>query len=354
MGIPMTLPDAAVLARAVPVTPLLAFLAGGHAGAIARIWPAPHEDFLALPAARRHAAAILAGRADYTPAQVSWLAARARDAELAAELLGSEAPGGLMKALARMGEVLWAADEYARFLRLFGEEEARLLIRHMKALDAGTLARMDALPVPLRQPAVLAHLGTDEMAIADLAAAWAFALRIRGEAAGPAIAQRFGRATSTAGLFEMARQEIQPQDFGAVRPPPELPAPFHPVRRYDTLSKTAHEFRNCLRDFVADLASGRMAVYVWRGEGGPAAVALRQDPGGWRLAEARARDNIELADVPLMEIVAAVKAAGIRTGESWGWLNRRLEDRALEGPPLPAPPPVQDWRAALGLGNIWD
>jgi hypothetical protein len=354
MGTPMTLPDTAAFARAVPVTPLLAFLAGGHAGAIARIWPAPHEAFLALPAARRHAAAILAGRAEYPPAQVEWLAARARDRDLASELFGGEAPGGLMKALARMGEVLWAGDDYARFLRLFGEAEARLIIRHLKALDAGTLARMDALPVPLRQPAILTHLGADDTAIADLAAAWAFALRVRSEAAGPAIAQRFGRATSRAGLFEMARQEIQPQDFGAVRPPPELPAPFHPVRRYDTLSKTAHDFRNCLRDFVADLASGRMAVYVWRGEGGPAAVALRQDPGGWRLAEARGRDNIELADAPLMEIVAAVKAAGIRTGESWGWLNRRLEDRAFEGPPHPAPAAVQDWRAALGLGNIWD
>lgn len=98
MGTPMTLPDTAALARAVPVTPLLAFLAGGHAGAIARIWPAPHEDFLALPAARRHAAAILAGRAEYPPAQVQWLAARARDGDLAAELFGGEAPGGLMKA----------------------------------------------------------------------------------------------------------------------------------------------------------------------------------------------------------------------------------------------------------------
>ena len=122
----------------------------------------------------------------------------------------------------------------------------------------------------------------------------------------------------------------------------------------EALSKTALEFRNCLRDFVADLAAGRMAVYVWRGEGGPAAVALRLDPAGWRLAEARGRDNLDLPDEALMAIVTAVQAAGVRTGESWGWLHRRLEDRAYDAPAVPGPAPAADWRARLGLGNIWD
>lgn len=353
MGTPMTLPDLSAHRRTVPVTPLLAFLAGDHAGAMARIWPAPHEDFLALPAARRHAAAILAGRTDHTAAQIQWLVMRARDGEFAAELFGGEAPGGLMKALARMGELLWPAADYARLLDLFGEAEACGLIRHMKVLEPATLGVVAVLPPPLRQPAIVTHLGADEAAVDDLVAAWVFALRIRGAAAASAIAQRFGRAASKAGLFDMARQEVQPLAFGPVLPAPELPGSFEPVRRYETLTKTAHDFRNCLRDFVAELAAGRMAVYVWRGEGGPAAVALRQDPGGWRLAEARARDNVELADEPLMEIVAAVKAAGVRTGESWGWLLRRLEDRAEDSIPHAAARPTT-WRAALGLGNLWD
>ena len=62
MGTPMTLPAVQAQIRAQPVSPLLAFLAGVHAPAIAHLWPAPHEGFLALPAARRHAAAILAAR----------------------------------------------------------------------------------------------------------------------------------------------------------------------------------------------------------------------------------------------------------------------------------------------------
>lgn len=354
MGTPMTLPVAAALAQAAPVTSLLAFLAGDHAGAIARIWPSPHEDFLALPAPRRHAAAMLLARGDVPPSEVMALAMRARRAEIAEAIFGGAAPAGLMRAVSRMGEVLWRAEDYARFLRLFAEEEACLIIRHTKVLDPAALAHLEALPPPLRQPAILRCLGADEAAVADLVAAWAMALRVRGEAAAPAIAQRFGRAASASALFEMARQEMQPPAFCSECPAPDLPAPFEAVRSLDELSSMAHEFRNCLLDFVADIASGRMAVHVWRGEGGPAAVALRRDPGGWRLAEARGVGNAELADLALMQITAAVIAAGVRTGESWNWLYRRVEDRACEAAPIPPPDQGSDWRRALCLGNYWD
>jgi len=354
MGTPMTLPAAVDVRPAPVVTPLLAFLAGGHAAAIARLWPAPHEDFLALPAARRHAAAIFAARGGYPGPRLRWMVARARDGELGVELFGAVPPGGLMKALGRMGEILWLLEDYGRFLDLFGEEAACLLIRHMPALRAQTLGVVAALPPPLRQAAVVTHLGADEAAMSDLVAAWALALRIRGTGAAADLARRLGRAKGRAALFDMARQAIQPLDFGLVLAPPVLPHPFQPVRRLDALTSTALEFRNCLRDFVPDLASGRMAVFVWRGEGGPAAVALRQDPAGWRLAEARGRDNADLGDEAVMAIVAQVRDAGVRTGESWGWLNRRLEDRADDTPAHTAPAAPASWRAQLGLGNIWD
>lgn len=354
MGSPVTLPAVKAHVRVQPVSPLLEFLAGPHAAAIANLWPAPHGDFLALPAARRHAAAILAARGDYPAARLQWMVARARDGELAAEVFGREAPGGLMKALGRMGEVLWAYTDYVRFLDLFGEEGACVLIRHMKLLRAETLGTLAMLPPRLRQVAIVTHLGADKDAAADLVAAYKLALRIRGEAAGPEIAQRLGRATGRASLFEMASEVTQPVNFGIPLGAPELPEPFHPVRQMDALSAVALEFRNCLRDFVAEIAAGRMAVYVWRGEGGPAAVALRLDPAGWRLAEARGRDNIDLPDLVLMSIVAPVEAAGVRTGESWGWLQRRLEDRANDSPGPPASVSPLGWRASLGLGNIWD
>ncbi|MFN3912360.1 hypothetical protein [Hyphomonas sp.] len=354
MGTPMTLPAAVDLRSAPVVTPLLDFLAGLHAPALACIWPSPHAEFLALPAARRHVAAILAGRSTCSAAHLRWMVDRARDGELAAELFGREPPGGLMKALGRMGEVLWTYTDYVRFLDLFGEESACILIRHTKALRAETLSLVALLPPSLRQASILTHLGTDDRAAADLVAAWAIALRLRGAGAAPGLAQRLGRAATAGALFGMARDMIQPLAFGAAGPPPDLPAPFQPVRQLEALNAAALEFRNCLRDFVGDLAAGRMAVYVWRGDGGPAAIALRQDPAGWRLAEARGRDNAELDDGVLGAIAAAVQSAGVRTGESWGWLHRRLEDRACDAPAGSDPVPADGWRLRLGLGNIWD
>jgi hypothetical protein len=354
MGTPMTLPAALDIRSAPAISPLLAFLAGSHAAAMARVWPTPHEDFLALPAARRHAAAILAGRSGQTAAHVQWMAARARDGELAAELYGEAAPGGLVKALGRMGEVLWRTEEYARFLALFGEPEAAVLIRHMKVLRPEAFAIIAALPPALRLAPVVAHLDTDEAAAADLASAWSIAIRVRSESASRNLAQRFSRAKSRGGLFEMAREVILPQAFLPVAPPPDLPAPFQPVRQLETLNAVALEFRNCLRDFVGDISGGRMAVYVWRGDGGPAAVALRQDPAGWRLAEARGRDNVALEDAVLMAIAQAVQSAGVRTGESWGGLLRRLEDRAYDPPTPAAAPLLNAWRMHLALGNLWD
>lgn len=45
-----------------------------------------------------------------------------------------------------------------------------------------------------------------------------------------------------------------------------------PWRQMEALSTIALEVRSCPRDFVADPAAGRMAVYIPRGEGGPAGL----------------------------------------------------------------------------------
>ena len=274
MGTPMTLPAFLADGRGQPVTPLMAFLAGAHADLAARIWPAPHEDFLLLPAARRHAAILLALRGGYSAPRLQWLAARARDGELAAEIFGEHPPGGAMKALARMGEILWTGEAYPVFIDLFQEDAARQMIRHMPALHPEVLAIISLLPVRLRLATVVGLLVTERPAAADLAAAYAMALRVRGEAAAGDIAQRFGRAKTWAALFETAIQVVQPLVLAPVVPPPDLPEPFVPVRRFEMLSKTALEFRNCLADHAQRIAEGRMAVYVGQGHV-PAAIALK-------------------------------------------------------------------------------
>src|SRR5262245_11447900 len=84
-------------AEAREASPLLAFIAGEFAADVARLWRAPHGDFFALPAARRHAAAIgLAGlsRTPISENELRRLVTFARDIELAAILVGET--NGLM------------------------------------------------------------------------------------------------------------------------------------------------------------------------------------------------------------------------------------------------------------------
>ena len=55
-----------------------------------------------------------------------------------------------------------------------------------------------------------------------------------------------------------------------------------------------------------------------------------------------------------MAIVSGVQAGGVRTGESWGWLLRRLEDRTYEAPAGGSGALQPAWRIRLCLGNLWD
>lgn len=288
MGMPMTQMDGRPKGRASVHTPLLAFLAGPHAGMIAKVWPAPHSGFLILPTARRHAAAILfASRGGWRSLEVVHAVERGRDRDLARLLVGEEVPGGLMKALGRMGEVLWETRDYDRFLSLFAQEDAGCVLRHMEVIAADRLALIASLPAPLRQARIVGLLPSSPFAVEDLAEAFRLALLIHGAGEAAVIAQRWSRAGNALALFDMAAEALQPMQFGQVLPAPRLPDVFLPVRDRKALASVALELRNCLRDFTGDLAAGRMAVFTVRDGSEMGAVALRQDPAGWRLAEAK-------------------------------------------------------------------
>src|SRR5690349_552276 len=134
--------------RARTATPLLAFIAGPFADAIARIWPAPHGDFFALPTARRHAAAMaLTGeaRANLPEASIRRLVEFQRDAVVAETLAGEHAPG-LMRALAKAGETLWEVRDYSIFLRLLAEPMANEVLRHLDVVRPNAFAPIAELP----------------------------------------------------------------------------------------------------------------------------------------------------------------------------------------------------------------
>jgi len=353
MGNPMTRRHVLPTGHAGAPTPLLRYLAGAHSEAIAAAWPAPHMGFLALPSARRHAAAILLERG-HALGDLVYMTERARDGDVANLLMHGEAPKGLMKALGRLGEALWQPADYDLLLSLFSDENTAQVLRHCGEIRPAQLHQVRKLPSMLRVPKILGNIPDSPGAAEDLAEAFRLAVRMQGDASAFGIAQRWERAGSASRLFDMAAEELQPGRFGGLARPPVLPPAFAPVTDRKMLEAVALEFRNCLRDFTSDIAGGRMAVYVLRDGVERAVLALRQDPAGWRLAEARGPDNVSLREDSLRFIVGAVEQAGGRTGESIWTLSRRLHDHVCSrcGP---AHAPARDtWEQRLVLGTLWD
>ncbi|MEO0466370.1 MAG: hypothetical protein AAF216_07485 [Pseudomonadota bacterium] len=346
MGNPVT-KKASQAGHLATATPLLAFLAGPHAQAIAAAWPAPHGGFLALPAARRHAAAILLARGDGDLRQLVLLVERRRDSDVAAQLVGANAPGGLIKALGRMGETLWRAVDYERFLDLFLSSAANRVLRHMDRIEPGQLRLIHALPNSLREARLVSFVKSVQAA-RDLGLCLHMVEVINGKDYRRRVEQAMVSSKSADSLFGKAASALQAEQFVTPTAPPPLPAHFVPVRTMADLERVALDFRNCLRDFTADIVKGQMAVYVWQGN--PTGVlALRWDPAGWRLAEAEAADNEELPDAALESLVTDVVAAGIRTGPStWSMANRlhrHIHSHESE---------LTGWRERLQLGELWD
>lgn len=359
MGAPMTRAGVLLFGKPSAATPLLGHIAGLHAERIARFWPEPHAGFLTLPTARRHAAAILLERRWNSPVDdgldIVHAVERARDTELSRILMRGEAPGGLMKALGRMGEGLWEAADYANFLSLFADPDAVKVLRHMPRIEAAKLGVIALVPNALRVPGILANLPGRAEAMEDLAVAWRLALRIHGASGAVRLVQRWERANSVRALFDMVAEALQPVEFGRVLTPPALPSWCEPVRTRKALNEIALEFRNCLRDFAADLAMGRMAVYAVRKSfSPPAAMALRQDAAGWRLAEVLLKGNNDLSDAHLRQLIDELAAAGVRTGESAWTLSQRMHSHVCEDCGPAHVPPRNTWRERLALGSLWD
>ena len=346
-----TRPQTRAGARVHTATPLLAFIAGELADAIARVWAAPHGDFFALPAARRHAAAMaLAGlaRRELAPGDLRRLVEFQRDAVVAEALAGDLAPG-LMRALAKAGERLWRRHEYELFLGLLAEPMANEVLRHLEDVRPEAFAPIDALPPALRVAPLVRVLPSDAAAT-DLARAFRLAARMRQPSEAARIARRWTAGGDAHAVFRRAIEDLTPDAFRGPDPAPALEAPFVRVTSRKQLEGLALEFRNCLADHAARIAEGRMAVYAWRVDPA-AAVALNWDAAGWRLAEAKAADNVDLDELQLRELVRRLEAAGVRTGPSVQSLTSRLDDHA-HGTSYTTPL-APDFVGQLALGDLW-
>jgi hypothetical protein len=332
-------------------TPLLAFIAGEFADAIGRVWRAPHGDFFALPAARRHAAAIaVAGlaRREMSDGELRRLVGFARDAEVAAAIAG-ELATGFMRALAKSGETLWAREDYEAFLGLLREPQANEALRHMEEIRPLAFAPLVELPPALRLAPIIRVIA-EKGAARDMALAFRLAVRMRTPDAAGRIVRRWGAGGEAHAVFRRVQEDLTPETFRAPDPAPRLPPAFARIITRKGLEAMALEFRNCLADQAQRIAEGRLSVWAW--DAAPrAAVAFTWDVAGWRLAEAKGIDNAELPVSSLRELVRIVEEAGVRTGPSVTALHSRLDDwangttyavRAGEG-----------FIDQLALGDIW-
>jgi hypothetical protein len=330
-------------------SPLLTHLAGPHAERIARVWPAPHLEFLALPASRRHIAAIALWRVrPDEAATVRGLIDRAPLRDVLAYAVRN-APRGLPRALSRLGEALWPHHAYDRLLSLLGEPAANLVLRHVDAITPSLLERLDVLPEALRTARIAANIETVEAARA-LAEAFAAARWINPKRQERDLVAAWGRASGPEALLRAGLEVLKPDRFGGMTNAPEMAKPYRRIASRALLEETALRFRNCAAGYVWETGADEMALYIWEADV-PALIALKRDIGGWRLAEALGIDNSVLTDDALAILVADFTRAGVRAGPPVRSIEDRLE--ALADNVGVSQPPPQSYRAQLGLGQLW-
>lgn len=339
-------------ARAGAASPLLAFIAGDFADAVAHVWRAPHTEFFALPAARRHAAAIALGglaRRALSPGELRRLLEFGRDGAVAEALVGAEAAAGLMRALAKSGETLWAREAYEDFLKLLAEPHANEVLRHMDVVRPANFEPISALPNALRL-ATIVRILPSASAARDLALAFQLAVGMRSPDATARIARSWGSGGERHQVFNRAVEDLTPDSFRAPEPAPVLPDGFERVESRKRLQAVALEFRNCLGDHAARVAEGRLAVFVWRRH--PEAVlALTWDVAGWRLAEVKEALNVDLGEAALRDLVGVLVERRVRAGPSVATLRSRLEDYANGNNYCYHPD--ASFLDQLALGDLW-
>lgn len=160
------------------------------------------------------------------------------------------------------------------------------------------------------------------------------------------LAERLVRAKTPLALMDRLGEALFPDAFAPYAPPPALPHRFVRIEGRKQLKEVALTFKNCLRDYDVDLASGRTAVYVFEAE--PAAVlSLERDARGWSLQEAVRAGNQALPKPILHDLVADLRASGVRVGTGLAGLKDRLHRHVCSTCGPVNYPPWPNWRAEL-------
>jgi hypothetical protein len=302
--------------RAEPIgapTPLLTHLAGDFAPRVAGLWPPPHRAFVESAAERRHLVclALSATSEQLTTGLAS--AVIGAPFRRALRLVAPDAPAGLARALGRLGEVAWTADDYRRLVELLGQPGASDVLHHKAELSRELLHRFCALAAPLHA-AGLSHIelsGPQADLLTRLHAALA---RRDGDEAALAAARRWGAGGSAADVFMRAiasvRRELPPPPFSDTDR-------LRAMRTLPQLDEAGGRYSNCLNG-LAYAGDPGYAWYEWLGEPG-AMIELADDTlYGWALRQARLLGNAPVPAATRAEITAALRELGVHVGmSSW-------------------------------------
>lgn len=300
-------------------TPLLTHLAAQHAAGIARLWAPPHGEFINAAADRRHLICIASQAlgADLTPSLaddlLSWPLRRAIKAA------APGAPIGLARALARLGEVAWPAEDYAGLLELLALSQTARVLRHAKSITLDQVRAMAGLIEPLRRAGLGgAGLGGDQVQL--LNEVYEAMARRDGAAAADEAARRWAAGGSLADVFARARACLRRQP----RPDPLPPSPrLRYLATLDAITDAGGRYNNCLKtlDYAGD---ADVLFYEWLGEPGATLELMDDRLFGWRLNEARRAGNVEISREQRREITATLRALGVHVGRSVGQLTTML------------------------------
>ena len=335
-------------ARTAEPTPLLIYLAGDFASDVANIWPAPHDGFFSLPAGRRHAAALLLRahvpasakeKKDLVDRVTYW---RARDL---AQLIAGQTKGNFMHLLSKLGEVLWASEDYAGLLNMQARYEIAYKLRHTAYVTPLTMRVAGLLPDLFVRPKILSAITSESCAEDVIEAIQVLEGRLS-EQKLKQLASGMAKAQTPSTVFDILGAALLPEVFQPLIAVPRLGDRFAPVTSRKQLKAVALAFKNCLRDYEGELASGENAVFVWAGPD-KVVLAITREPMGWALEEAKLAGNKPLSPAVLLSLVAELTASGVWVGTTCVELKRRLHGHGCVDCAAPNYPPYPDWRGEL-------
>jgi len=282
-----------------------------------RVYPPFFTHLLEQPAPYLHYLGLVRSLLDGARSSVALDAAFARrlcdsrKRELLAELVGHRTRG-LTKALRRLRSRGWEMDDYRRLVALLDDALAGTTLRHAKRITPSLLKTLANLPPAMRGAPYLQRVHS-YTASADLRQAIKETLAAVPEHA-QALAQREFGAVATEKQFDKWTSRWL---FRAKLPEPPWPgtSTIVPIRSGHELDWASKRFRNCLRDYLTDIAAGQYCCYV---STAPPAVILiaRLAFSRWKIGGILGPGNAWLPKAQRGDLVAVLLKAGFELDES--------------------------------------